>query len=277
MFRLRYLHHDFELPPGRFLIGRSTDCQLSLDDPLVSRKHALLLVTKDTVEVQDLGSRNGVLVNKVRITKARAIHHGDRITIGSQEMLISVPSDEAATARSIDSHSCGANVTVTAMQPVRAAQLDRQTKSETGTSKRDAFRLLGGVADKALVLGRAEEAERLLSTILRNVLTSAQSGAELDAHLVEQAGLYGAKLANATGKAQWVNYVIELHTILRQPCAGLTIDELHTVLRKVKNVDLPALQAYVAILRKESQNLGPAQRFLVQRIEGLERLLCLGN
>lgn len=276
VFRLRYLHHDFELPPGRFLIGRSTDCQLSLDDPLVSRKHALLSVTEDTVEVEDLGSRNGVLVNDQRITAPKRIGHGDRITIGSQDMVVTVPTHEAPTMRSFGARGVSP-VTVTAMEPVRASQLDDEdTKGDDGTSKRDAFRLLGGVADKALVLGRAEEAERLLTTLLHHVLQTAQSGLEIDDSLVEQAGYYGAKLAGATGKGAWVNYVIELYTLRRQPCSGPTIDELHTVFRKVKDINVGALRAYIEVLRKESGKLGPAQRFLVQRIEGLERLVAVG-
>lgn len=273
VFRLRYLHHDFELPPGRFLIGRSTDCQLSLDDPLVSRKHALLIVTEEQVEVQDLGSRNGVLVNDEKIPGPRNIGHGDKITIGSQEMVISVPTHEAPTLRSVGGDRGMGHVTVTAMEPVRASQADPAELRDDGTSKRDAFRLLGGVADKALVLGRAEEAERLLSTLLEHVLQTVQSGGEIDDALVDQAGYYGAKLAGATGKASWVNYVVELYTIRRRPCTGPTIDELHTVLRKVKDIDLPALRAYVRILREEAGRLGPAQRFLVQRIEGLERIV----
>ena len=81
LFRLRYLQHDFELSLGRFIIGRSTECQLSLDDPLVSRKHALLVVTEAAVEVEDLGSRNGVLVNGVRIERPTRLTEGAKITI----------------------------------------------------------------------------------------------------------------------------------------------------------------------------------------------------
>ena len=43
-FRLRYRAHDIELLPGEFVIGRSEDCQLSLDDAMISRRHALLRV-----------------------------------------------------------------------------------------------------------------------------------------------------------------------------------------------------------------------------------------
>lgn len=275
VFRLRYLHHDFELPPGRFLIGRSTDCQLSLDDPLVSRKHALLTVTDDSVEVQDLGSRNGVLVNDEKIAGSRQIGHGDRIMIGSQSMVISVPQSEPLTMRNVASDPVMAHVTVTAMEPVRSSQVDPVELRDEGTSKRDAFRLLGGVADKALVLGRAEEAERLLSTLLTHVLQTARSGGEVDENLVDQAGYYGAKLAGATGKGSWVNYVVELYTLRRRPCTAATIDELHAVLRKVKDIDMISLRTYVRVLREEAGSLGPAQKFLVQRIEGLERLVAV--
>ena len=48
-FRLRYLHHDLELSEGQFAVGRSAGCQLSLDDPLVSRRHALLVVSHEGV------------------------------------------------------------------------------------------------------------------------------------------------------------------------------------------------------------------------------------
>lgn len=275
VFRLRYLHHDFELPPGRFLIGRSTECQLSLDDPLVSRKHALLIVTDERVEVQDLGSRNGVLVNDEKIPGPQEVGDGDKITIGSQEMTISVPESEAKTMRRASKEFGAGHVTVTAMEPVRGSHNDDAELRDEGTSKRDAFRLLGGVADKALVLGRAEEAERLLATLLEHVLQTVQSEGDIDEALVDQAGYYGAKLAGATGKASWVDYVVELYTLRRRPCTGPTIDELHTVVRKVKDIDLSALRAYVAILREEAGQLGPAQRFLVKRIEGLERLVAV--
>lgn len=273
-FRLRYLHHDFELPPGRFLIGRSTECQLSLDDPLVSRKHALLVVTPDSIELQDLGSRNGVLVNDEKISTSRDVNHGDRITIGSQSMTIYAPPEEAPTVRAFDIARGDLHVTVTAMDPVRVPAPESVEPKDEGTSKRDAFRLLGGVAEKALVLGRAEEAERLLSTMLDHVMQTVREGADIDDSLIEQAGYYAAKLAGATNKGAWVNYVIELYASKRKPCSAATIDELHAVFRKVKDIDLAALRAYVDALREEATKLGPADRFLVQRIEGLERLVA---
>src|SRR5262245_27924712 len=61
-YRLRYQQHDFELGDGQFVIGRGADCQLALDDGLVSRRHAMISVADEDVFVEDLDSRNGVKV-----------------------------------------------------------------------------------------------------------------------------------------------------------------------------------------------------------------------
>jgi pSer/pThr/pTyr-binding forkhead associated (FHA) protein len=65
-YRLRYQSTDLEMPLGDFVIGRSSDCSLAVDDPLVSRRHAVLHVSADAVVAEDLGSRNGITVNGER-------------------------------------------------------------------------------------------------------------------------------------------------------------------------------------------------------------------
>src|SRR5215467_12389286 len=87
-FRLRYLHHDLELTEGQFAVGRNASCQLSLDDPLVSRRHALLNVSPEGVTIEDLQSRNGVIVNGHRISGVLPLNAGDRILIGAQELTL---------------------------------------------------------------------------------------------------------------------------------------------------------------------------------------------
>jgi len=90
-YRLRYLQHDLELTEGQFVIGRSAACQLSLDDPLVSRRHAVLTLAGETVTIDDEQSRNGILVNGKRIAGRTSLGPGDRIVIGSQEMTLLGP------------------------------------------------------------------------------------------------------------------------------------------------------------------------------------------
>jgi predicted component of type VI protein secretion system len=285
-FRLRHLQHDFELGLGEFAIGRSPECQLSLDDPLVSRKHALLVVSPEAVLIKDLGSRNGVVVNGTKIDTSRVLLDGDRIVIGSQEMTILARKATAGPAYVARRHTTGAQ---TLSSGSRAPARDSKFATEAGKEssrdpagkessrdpKRvDSFPLLSTLADKALALGRPEDAERILSSLMLEVLNNAQRGDALPNEMVDQAAQYGVRLAGATARGSWVDYVVTLYSAVKRPCPAHIVDELHSVVRKTSAVDLGGLRAYVEVLRASTGVFGPAERFLVQRIEGLERLVA---
>lgn len=270
-FRLRYLQHNLELTPGEFLIGRSAECQLSLDDPLVSRKHAMLAVSADDVTVRDLGSRNGVLINGKRIQGAANVADGDKITIGSQEMTllrrVVAFEDEAQARRRL------ATQTLTSVvAPVGAGG----SPARDVAKRADAFRLLAGLGDKALALGKAEEAERIVVSFMTDMLAAVERApSEMPTETVEQVTRYAVKLAGATGKGSWADYAVRVYAALARPMPAAVVDELYAVMRKVGPMDLTKLRAYVASLREAAPRLGPAERFLVQRVEGLERLAAL--
>jgi hypothetical protein len=290
-FRLRYMQHDLELSEGQFAVGRNASCQLSLDDPLVSRRHALLNVSKEGVSVEDLKSRNGVLVNGRRIDDVYALRAGDKITIGSQEMVLV----EARSGPSAHITSGGIpKMTLSKLEAALQAVPEEQSSvSFSGVSipssssvsdfdpepsmlrRVDGFRVLGGVAEKALGMGRSEEAERLLASALTDVIEACRGGRRIPASLAEHAGRFSAKLATATGKGAWADYVIELYSAQRRPAPAPVIDELYNAFRKVTSVDLAKLREYVEMLRAQLPKFGPADRFLFQRIEGLERLAVL--
>lgn len=72
---------------GPCVIGRRTDNNLQINNVQVSRRHALLLNLNDDWWVNDLGSRNGVLVNGIRLTNARKLRDGDEIRIANHRLL----------------------------------------------------------------------------------------------------------------------------------------------------------------------------------------------
>lgn len=47
---------------SRIVIGRSSACDVFLDEQSVSRRHAVLHVYADGIEIEDLGSQNGTLM-----------------------------------------------------------------------------------------------------------------------------------------------------------------------------------------------------------------------
>jgi two-component system, NtrC family, response regulator HydG len=77
-------------------IGRGNGCQIHLSDPLSSRTHAIVSVESGCWIVSDADSRNGTLVNDQKITQVE-LAHGDRIQIGSTELLFELPNDQDDT------------------------------------------------------------------------------------------------------------------------------------------------------------------------------------
>ncbi len=71
-----------EIRKRRFVIGRSKDCDLQLDDPNVSRRHAELRQEGATYWIVDLDSTNGIEVNGHRAKRAK-LDPGDTVTLGS--------------------------------------------------------------------------------------------------------------------------------------------------------------------------------------------------
>jgi hypothetical protein len=69
------------LSGSRVLIGRSRDCDVQIDDPNVSRRHAEIRRDGDAWVIADLGSTNGVKVNGGRVAEAE-LHPGDEIMLG---------------------------------------------------------------------------------------------------------------------------------------------------------------------------------------------------
>lgn len=73
------------LSGSRVTLGRSRECDVQVDDPNVSRRHAELRHENGSWHVIDLGSTNGIKVNRRRVDQTE-LHHGDRITLGITDL-----------------------------------------------------------------------------------------------------------------------------------------------------------------------------------------------
>ncbi len=64
------------------LLGRTADNAIRLEDPLISAHHARLSYAGGQWLVEDLGSRNGTLVNDLRVESPIALAPGDVLKLG---------------------------------------------------------------------------------------------------------------------------------------------------------------------------------------------------
>jgi pSer/pThr/pTyr-binding forkhead associated (FHA) protein len=70
------------LPHGA-VIGRDAACDVRLDDPLVSRRHAVVFSGEAGTVIEDLSSANGLYLNGDRCGRTGALNPGDVIQLGS--------------------------------------------------------------------------------------------------------------------------------------------------------------------------------------------------
>jgi predicted component of type VI protein secretion system len=82
-----------QTPPARLrgeaVLGRLPECDVTLADPSVSRRHARITEQGGSWRITDLGSTNGVKVNGERVADAD-LAHGDRIELGTVRLAFSL-------------------------------------------------------------------------------------------------------------------------------------------------------------------------------------------
>ncbi|MCH2136260.1 MAG: sigma-70 family RNA polymerase sigma factor [Phycisphaerales bacterium] len=113
-------------------LGRSSDCEIVLPDPAVSRKHAALVLQEDgTLGVRDLGSRAGTTVNLVRVDADEVVRLTDRdlVGIGPWRLLARVTGDSQPEATPESNSDM-------AMQPRREKE-DEHTTSHSVKGRSD--------------------------------------------------------------------------------------------------------------------------------------------
>ena len=71
-----------------FIVGRDEDCELTLTDKRISRRHFEIRRGGDLIWIRDLESTNGTFVNHKKIKQAELLEQGDIISIGKFKFCI---------------------------------------------------------------------------------------------------------------------------------------------------------------------------------------------
>ncbi len=242
-FRLKFLLQEFDLRGPEVIIGRSPDCHITIEDPLVSRQHAKIVIFDAQARIEDLGSRNGVVVNGEKLDGASDLVDGDRIRLGTQELVFYKAKNKKREARTTGfmtvCKQCDTPFPEISPQcPHCGAPNRREDDTITGLvvdpHRSWTFQLLGEVIERAIVTGRASDAERVLRRAAREVDQRLASGERLDPKQITTITGFALSLAKLQGGSEWVHWALNVHrdqtmfpsTVLLDRLEQLDFDQL---------------------------------------------------
>ncbi|MCB9917467.1 MAG: FHA domain-containing protein [Planctomycetes bacterium] len=140
----------------QWIFGRAPESDIRLDDPLVSRKHAILQFRQGALHIRDIAAKNPTRVNGLVIAGEAEVNFGDTLTIGSTLIEVHQPTDLRMRLRN--------------------------TKSDDGTVETfyvshfadervdESLRLLDEVATSLRPVHRSEDAAQLLIGLVHKVV-----------------------------------------------------------------------------------------------------------
>lgn len=257
-FRLRFLMHEIDLPVGDLVIGRSATCGLTIDDPLVSRCHARLIVEQDRVFIEDAGSRNGIRVNGRTIGGRTEMADGARFRLGTQELTLRRMEDSTlavprrpATGFMIHCASCGLPYSTDVREcPHCGVEKDHGHDEPTTTTEQAwSIELVAETIHRARALGRSENLERLLIQA-RTVLDSVS--VTVDRRRLDQLADGAIRYSSHSGNVDWARWALSLYS-KRGLVPGFEIGEQLTSLTpEARSTLAPAVSAVILSVRPPS-------------------------
>lgn len=263
------------------VIGRSPECSITIEDPLISRRHACIKLIQERASIEDLGSRNGVRVNGQLIKGRHLLEDGDRIRIGTQELVFSVVHGEARAPRPTGyMRVCSACGTAYPEGANRCPHCGAPTQPDEETMAGGAaepthswtFQLFGEVVERALRSERNGQAERLMSRAAVEVDDRLAAGERLDSSQMTMIAQFALRLAQVTHSSAWISWVLELHRRQSLMLSDGVIERMEE-LDFVAISDAPRLVcAYLDWFRERSK-VAASSRGDLERAARLEKLL----
>jgi len=238
-YRLRFVLQELDLPQGGTIIGRSLDCHLTLEDPLVSRRHARIVVDETGAQIEDMGSRNGVRVNGAVIHEPVGLRNGDRVRIGTQDFVFCcVDAGGRAHSRTTGQLRLCANCRLPYPRELLACpnceateQTDDDTLTGNGRSAAHAWnvQLMVESLERALRLSRLEDAERIVQRAIAQIEEVVVAGGSLDAAALAGLSLQAAATSVASGDPAWARWVLDVYGRIRRVPPVSVIDRVGEV------------------------------------------------
>lgn len=113
----------------------------------------------------------------------------------------------------------------------------------------------------------------MFGRVLDDFLARARKGQTIHPITLAESTTFALKLAEGLKKPSWIDWVFEIHTVTQTLMSAPDVERLHELIRRVKYTNAGVIRRYVEQLTQPKAELSPAQRFQIQRIEGLLRVV----
>jgi hypothetical protein len=193
---------------------------VTIEDPLVSRRHAQIAVDGDEVRLIDLGSRNGVRLNGQPVEGSALLTDGDRVRIGTQDLVFTRVAPKKASPHGNRTTGvlrlCAkcklpfARETMACPHCGASEQTDEDTITGSfGHESQHSWsvQLLLEAIDKALAMDRVPDADRMLRRATGLFEDRIGEGGALDPEQVARAAMAAAAVSDATSDGSWASWI----------------------------------------------------------------------
>jgi len=255
-FFLRSGEDVIALAPGDFTIGRSSASSWALDDVMASRKHAVLRVADDRVVLEDLGSRNGTLLNGEAITAPIELQHGDWITIGA--LTVSLVEEGAVSRDTLPS-------------PRPSSVPPGPARETTDTKAGSVFDILLAACMRSLGRGDLNEASTSATSLFLALRATALRGGRLSEETLRRATQCGLTIARTTKERVWVERIVAVHQSALHVLDDQSTLELEALLERLPQGSAAPLRGYIEVLKSASHPFKSDEHRRLDRLEAVLR------
>ena len=222
--------------------GRASECEIVLADDLSSREHCRFELLGDRVFVVDLGSRNGVLVNGLKVANREELHHADQVTLGRSQVMILRQAHEPRVAT--DSR-----------RPPR-----RTASSYDMTGQGSVFEILSGAARAAMSSGDLVGAESSTVNLFLTLRSHIGRGTVPPERYQEEAVDLALDLAERSGDPVWLDRVLELNVAASSVLSSIVAEGVASLAARI---GVPrSLTDYLALARAQGGEDEPSAQIL---------------
>lgn len=218
-YRLRFHLQEVDLLGDEIIVGRGSMGQVTIDDPMLSRRHIRIDLSGSAPTLEDLHSRNGTQLNGHPLVDLATLTDGDRIRIGTQELVFLAP--ESATKNDRNTSALRFCTGCAIPYPTRSPQCPHcgavPVEEGLSTAVREVaasgwtFHLLSQVVARAIDQGRLADAERMMSRGVSELEEQLDEGVEVESGRVIGVAECSARLGCALRSVRWLGIGARLY------------------------------------------------------------------